>query len=273
MARRTHHLPWRAAGAAAEAQSVDGVLRRSGWAFTNGSADDLEQFVASGDRELTDVLDALHLDLPTTTTAIEIGSGIGRMTPAFTNRFRRVIACDLDAAFLERCREVVTRFGEPEHLHTVHVADGRTLVIPDRTATLTYSSFTLPHCAHDEALALTREAVRVTAPGGHVVLQFRTWSAPDVMLRPGGRLARMAFGLPAVGRRLASNQLAARLGWQANRLTPSRVLAEVGPAFDTVRLMRGPQRIPFDEPGATDAVLPDADRRHWWLVGRVHTDG
>jgi len=34
-------------------------------------------------------------------TLVEIGSGIGRMTASFTRLFNRVVACDLDAAFLE----------------------------------------------------------------------------------------------------------------------------------------------------------------------------
>ena len=95
-------------------------------------------------------------------------SGIGRMTASFTRLFAKVVACDLDGAFLERCRETVALFGLPEHLQTSHVADGRTLSIADDIADLTFSYITLQHCQHDDALALAREAVRVDAPGGHV---------------------------------------------------------------------------------------------------------
>lgn len=269
MARRVHQLPWRAAGRAAEEQSVDAVLRKAGWAFGHRASPDLDEFVGSGERDLTQILDTLELGLDHRSTVVEIGAGIGRMTAAFTNRFARVLACDLDAAFLERCRETVTRYGNAEHLQTVHVADGRTLVIPDRTADLTFSSYTLQHCVEDEALAMTREAVRVTKRGGWVVLQYRAWSTPDVMLAPGGRVARAAFRLPGLGEQLARRKLAARLGWQANRLTPGTVLAAVGGDLVDVRLMRGPRRIPFDVAGTGDAVLADGDAKHWWLVGRV----
>ncbi len=273
MSRRTHQLPWRAAGRAAERQSVDGVLRETGWAFSHRATADLDAFVGSGERELTSFLTALDLPLDPSGTVIEIGAGIGRMTPAFTTRFAKVVACDLDAAFLERCRETVARYGVVQALQTVHVADGRTLVVPDGTAELTFSSFTLQHCATDEALDLTAEAIRVTRPGGWVALQYRAWTPPDVMLKPGGRVARAAFHLPGLGVRLARRRFTARLGWQVNRLNPPAVLDATGNRLGEVRLVRGPRRIPFDVPGAADAVLPDADARHWWLVGRVQPTG
>ena len=113
-------------------------------------------------------------------TMVEIGCGIGRMTASFSRMFAKVIACDLDAAFLERCRETVAQFGRPERLQTSHVADGRTLALPDDSADLVFSYITLQHCHHDDALALAREAVRVTKPGGHIALNFRTWVAQDI---------------------------------------------------------------------------------------------
>lgn len=67
---------------------------------------------------------------------VEIGSGIGRMTAGFTKRFRLVHAADVDAAFLERCRETVFHHGEPSALRTVHVADGRTLDLESSSVTL-----------------------------------------------------------------------------------------------------------------------------------------
>ena len=65
------------------------------------------------------------------------------MTASFTRLFGRVVACDLDAAFLERCRETVAQFGLPERLQTSHVADGRTFAVADDAADLTFSYITL----------------------------------------------------------------------------------------------------------------------------------
>ena len=159
MARRRRQLtPWRAAGTRAEARdNADDVVRETGWVFNNrGDHMSLGEFVATGDHETLAYLEAFGLAQPGTQgagleqqTMVEIGSGIGRMTASFSRTFGKVIACDLDPAFLERCRETVAQFGRADHLHTSHVADGRTLSIPDNSADLVFSYITLQHCHHE----------------------------------------------------------------------------------------------------------------------------
>ncbi|MEQ1703592.1 MAG: class I SAM-dependent methyltransferase, partial [Ilumatobacteraceae bacterium] len=164
MTRRRQHVPWKAAGTASEAEhSADDVVRETGWVFNNVTGDglNLAEFVRTGDHEIQAYLRAFGLltdDLPQQ-TMVEIGSGIGRMTAGFSRMFAKVIACDLDAAFLERCRETVAQFGVPEKLQTCHVADGRTLNMADDSVDLVFSYITLQHCHHDDGLALAREAV------------------------------------------------------------------------------------------------------------------
>jgi ribosomal protein L11 methylase PrmA len=129
MSRRKQHVPWTTAGTASEQQhSADDVVRQTGWVFNNrtGQQLDLEKFVETGDHETLAYLQAFGLDDANLAaqTLVEIGSGIGRMTASFTRMFAKVVACDLDGAFLERCRETVALYGLPEHLQTSHVADG-----------------------------------------------------------------------------------------------------------------------------------------------------
>ena len=118
MTRRRQHVPWKAAGTASESEhSADDVVRETGWVFNNvtGSQLNLAEFVDTGDNETVAYLEAFDL-LPANAaqqTMVEIGSGIGRMTASFSRLFGKVIACDLDAAFLERCRETVAKFGNP----------------------------------------------------------------------------------------------------------------------------------------------------------------
>lgn len=274
MTRRRQHVPWKAAGTASEHEhSADDVVRETGWVFNNRTGSDLNlaEFVDTGDNETVAYLEAFGLLCPESAqqTMVEIGSGIGRMTAGFTRLFAKVIACDLDAAFLERCRETVAQFGTPERLQTCHVADGRTLGMPDDSADLVFSYITLQHCHHDDGLALAAEAVRVTKPGGHIALNFRTWVAQDVVLWPAGKLVRASWRLPRVGPIIAQRRLATRLGWQANRLTPKEVLATVGSSLTEVRIFRGPKRRGFGLPGTEDRTFEGVHRSHWWIVATV----
>ena len=129
MARRRRQLiPWRAAGTRAEMRrNADEVVRDTGWVFNNqtGASLTLEEFVSTGDTEVDIYIDRLGwAEIPASETVLEIGSGIGRMTSAFSRRFGTTIATDVDAAFLERCRETVARFGRVSALQNVHIADG-----------------------------------------------------------------------------------------------------------------------------------------------------
>ena len=164
-ARRRQHVPWNAAGRASETQGDgDSVVRDTGWVFNNetGQQLTLAEFVNSGEQEVGAYLQYFGF-LPEENaqrSLVEIGAGIGRMTAGFTQRFKSVVACDLDAAFLERCRETVGKFGVPERLSTSHVADGKTLALPDASADMVFSYITLQHCESADALALTEEALR-----------------------------------------------------------------------------------------------------------------
>ncbi|MDO8363187.1 MAG: class I SAM-dependent methyltransferase [Actinomycetota bacterium] len=274
MTRRRQHVPWKAAGSASESEhSADDVVRETGWVFNNQTGSDLSlaDFVATGDNETVAYLQAFGLmdERVLHQTIVEIGSGIGRMTASFTRWFQKVVACDLDAAFLERCRETVAQFGQPDRLQTCHVADGRTLALPDDAADLVFSYITLQHCHHDDGLALAREAVRVTRAGGHIALNFRTWVAQDAVLWPTGKLVRATWRLPRVGPIIAQRRLTARLGWQANRLAPTEVLAALGESLTDVRIYRSPKRRSFNLPGVGDRTFEGVHRSHWWLVAEV----
>jgi SAM-dependent methyltransferase len=272
MSRRKQHLPWRAAGTASEQKhSADAVVRETGWVFNNRRApkEGLAEFVETGNREVGAYLHHFGLTASPDSTLVEIGAGIGRMTVGFTHRFGQVIACDLDAAFLERCREAVARYGQVDRLRTVHVPDGQHLALPDHVADVVFSYITLQHCHRDEALALAAEAVRVAEPGGRIALNFRTWVPGDVVLWPAGKVVRGLWRVPRVGRLLARQRVTTRVGWQANRLSPAEVLRVVGPSLSDVQLFRSPSRRSFAVPGTSDRVFEGVHPSHWWLIANV----
>ncbi len=272
--RRPQLLPWRTAGRVSEGhKSADDVVREIGWVFNNetGETLDLQEFTSTGDHEIFAYLQAFQLDRDDLSqqTLVEIGSGIGRMTSGFSRAFGQVIACDLDAAFLERCRETVAQFGVAAHLRTCHVPDGRTLAIADGEADLAFTYITLQHCQHDDALALVSEAARVTKPGGHVALNFRTWRPVDVVLWPLGKITRALWRVPKLGPWLARRRWSSRIGWQANRLSPdevSRHLATLPYKFATRVIYTSPHRTFSARKDAELRTFEGVNRSHWWLV-------
>jgi ubiquinone/menaquinone biosynthesis C-methylase UbiE len=271
---RRNHVPWRAAGTTTEKQhSADEVVRETGWVFNNVTGGDLSlaEFVETGDHETLAYLTAFGLDDESLSsqTLVEIGSGIGRMTASFTRLFAEVIACDLDAAFLERCRETVAQFGRPDRLRTSPVADGRTIAVADDRADMAFSYITFQHCHHDDAVALSEEAVRVVRSGGHVVLNYRTWTGSDVVLWPAGKIVRALWRVPKLGPFIAKRRSLARLGWQANRLRPNEVLQAIGPRINDVRIVRSPKRRAFSIPGTSEDTFEGVNASHWWLVATI----
>jgi SAM-dependent methyltransferase len=276
MSRRAQLIPWKVAGRVTEQQaSADEVVQATGWVFNNetGRSLTLEEFVTTGDHEVPVYLQLFGLERPDDAdrTFVEIGSGIGRMTCAFTRRYAIVYACDLDAGFLERCREAVARFGHVDHLRTVEVADGRTLRIADDAADVAFSYITLQHCDRDDALNLVREAIRVTRPGGQIALNFRTWSRVDPIVLPLGAVMRALFRVPGIGPALSRRRLPTRLAWQANRLDVRQVIDFVRRDIDAVTIWRNPARLSVLT-GLDDVRFESfdgIDPSHWWLVATV----
>lgn len=278
MRRRPQLVPWTAAGQTSEQQvSGDDVVRATGWVFNNETGRELtlEQFVATGDAEVAAYLTVFGLRTPagadtglSEQTLVEIGCGIGRMTCGFTREFATVVACDLDAGFLERCFETVGRFGNVDRLRTSHVADGKTLDLPPNSADVAFSYITLQHCDPDDAHELTAEAVRVTRPGGKVVLNYRARSAQDVILLPLGSAVRALFRIPAFGPWLSRRRLAARLGWQANRLHPDELIGPLSPLLTDIEVWRNP-RSRISGTGAVTREFDGINPRHYWLIATV----
>ncbi|MFM8955020.1 MAG: class I SAM-dependent methyltransferase [Actinomycetota bacterium] len=279
LGRSTHHpfhLPWLGAGDLTDNElSADDVVRKTGWVFNNETGDDLtlKEFVETGDKEVRLFMRLLRLEeFPTETSSlVEIGSGIGRMTAAFTQRFRKVTACDVDSAFLERCRQTVAKFGRIDRLITSHVADGKSLSITDNSADMAFSYITLQHCETRDALSLVGEAIRVTKPGGVVVLNFRTWVKGDVLLVPLGFLVRSMWRMPVVGGSLSRWRWSTRLGWQANRLKPDIVLAEFGNKLGKIQIFHSAKRGLTVTAKSEFDLLPTnrINPSHWWLVAQV----
>lgn len=270
MSRRGQFIPWVTAGRVTEQQSsADEVVQSTGWVFNNetGATLTLEQFVETGDHEVPAYLTVFGLrdEANADQTLVEIGCGIGRMTCAFTREFGQVIACDLDAGFLERCHETVATFGKPDRLRTVHVANGHTLDLPPNSADVAFSYITFQHCDADDALDLTSEAVRVVKPGGKIALNYRSRSGYDVVLLPLGGFVRQLFRIPRVGAWLSGKRVFARLGWQANRLEPNEIIGPLAPLLRDIEVWRNPKSKTTGH-RATVKEFEGINKNHYWIV-------
>ncbi len=268
VSRRGQLVPWKSAGRITEREtSADEVVQTTGWVFNNetGSSLTLEQFVATGDQEAPSYMTMFDLRSAETEkqSMIEIGCGIGRMTCAFTREFGSVIGSDLDAGFLERCHETVSRFGKVDRLTTLHVADGRSLDLPPNSVDVAFSYITLQHCAAD--VELTSEAVRVAKPGGRIALNYRSRSRIDTIVLPIGQVVRVLFRVPGFGAWLARRRFFARLGWQANRLSPDAIIGPLSPLLKDVEIWRNPK----SKTTGYKASIKEFDginKHHYWIV-------
>ena len=249
--------------------NADDVVRATGWVFNNETGNELtlEQFVTTGDQEVAAYLNVFGLRDPKNDaqTFVEIGCGIGRMTCAFTRDFGTVVACDLDAGFLERCHETVSRFGKSDRLQRLHVADGRSLDLPANSADIAFSYITFQHCEANDALDLSSEAVRVVKPGGKVVLNFRSKSKIDPVILPLSKVMRALFRVPGIGGLLSRQRVFARLGWQANRLQPDEIIGPLSPLLRDVEVWRNPKSRTSGYK-ASIREFEGINKHHYWIV-------
>ena len=113
MRQRSQLIAWKVGARPDRQTSADEVVRETGGSSITSRAITSPLPISWRREMMRSVLEAFGLRNPENQqqTMIEIGSGIGRMTAAFTQELERVIAADLDTGFLERCYETVSRFG------------------------------------------------------------------------------------------------------------------------------------------------------------------
>jgi SAM-dependent methyltransferase len=94
---------------------------------------------------------------------LELGCGVGRWVPFFNRRGARYAGVDVSPEMVRRARE-----RHPDA--AFEQLDGTRLPFADGRFDLATSITVLHHNPHDRQLELVAELVRVTKPGGHVLL-------------------------------------------------------------------------------------------------------
>lgn len=139
------------------------------------AADSEEQFAASGDQSVRDIIKDVEPPVPSQATVLEIGCGIGRMLRPLAARFGTVHGVDVSAEMIERAK---ARLGDLGNVH-VWLTDGSSLKpIRSGSVDLVISYLVFQHIP-DAAVVETniREAFRVLKPGG--VFKFQVAGRPD----------------------------------------------------------------------------------------------
>ncbi|WP_343898064.1 class I SAM-dependent methyltransferase [Craurococcus roseus] len=111
------------------------------------------------------------------TLTVELGARRGRSAAKLLPLAGRLRLVDLHANNLEAC---LRRFGDDPR-RSYHVTDGRSLPLPDASATFLFCFDSVVHFDSDVVRAYLREARRVLRPGGHAFLHHS-----NTLAHPGG---------------------------------------------------------------------------------------
>lgn len=151
---------------------------------------DVGEFLATGEEEVSRVLDGLAQVRPGATrdSVLDFGSGVGRLTLPLSRAFVRAVGVDIAEPMIAQARRLDPE-GQCEFV--LNVAPDLQ-VFNDAEFDLVYSSIVLQHIPPDLVLSYIAEFFRVLRPGG--LATFTMPSHPEPTLR--GRLYRvLPFGL------------------------------------------------------------------------------
>ena len=89
------------------------------------------------------------------------------------------------------------------------------------------------------------------------------------MLWPAGKIVRALWRVPRLGPAVSQAPFHARLGWQANRLSPDEVLAAVRSQLTDVQSSDPRSAAPSASRTPPTTTFEGVHRSHWWLVATV----
>jgi ubiquinone/menaquinone biosynthesis C-methylase UbiE len=116
---------------------------------------------------------------------VELGCGVGRMTPSFARRHERVLALDISAEMLSRARQIHT---EGNNVLWVRVDGVDLACLAGGSVDFVFSYLVLQHLPNEKlAFVYIQEMLRILRPGGAFLFQFNGSHKPTMNLR--GRLA------------------------------------------------------------------------------------
>lgn len=161
---------------------------------------DMKKFFEAGRTIVSEALDDPHVSPPSGDLAVEIGSGLGRICLALSERFDRVIGIDISPEMVSRARSLI----QSERV-TFEIGDGQSLQpIASGTADLVLSFTVFQHIPKVSVIeGYIQDVGRVLKPGGLFVFQWNNtpgsirWAIRRQAL---ATAQRMGFGGERYGR-------------------------------------------------------------------------
>lgn len=127
-------------------------------------------FWESGRRDVDDFLEMAGVRLAAAATALEIGTGAGRTTKRLAQRFAAVTAIDVSPKMMDLARINLIQFPSVKFRLVEGAGD---IPFESNSFDLVFSYLTMQHIpSKNFQLNYLSEAIRVTRPGGWVVMQF-----------------------------------------------------------------------------------------------------
>lgn len=193
-----------------------------------------DPFFERGRRDADELIDFCGLRPSSARTLLEIGSGAGRMTHRFAERYGRVVALDVSDEMLRLGRG---RLGHLDNVAWVLGSGVDLHAIRDRSVDDVFSYITLQHVPDGAAvLRYLEDSARVLKPGGQAALQVRR---PGLLAWAIDLIGHLVHAVE--GRRVWSRE------WRGTRL-PASALLEAA--------RRGGARVQLRPRG----------RRHLWVL-------
>ncbi len=130
----------------------------------------ITEFFNTGEEEIANVLlkvKGLGLEI-TYGIALDFGCGVGRLSRALANEFRRVIAVDVASSMLNEARKANHQIANIDFFHNTAEDLG---LFSENTIDFLYSNIVLQHMPNYRQFIFIREFCRVLRPGGILVIQ------------------------------------------------------------------------------------------------------
>ncbi|WP_167044908.1 class I SAM-dependent methyltransferase [Salinibacterium sp. ZJ454] len=183
------------------------------WYIATRFQSENKEFFESGTREVDDFLAFAGVGLEASDSVVEIGCGTGRMTRRLAELAGRVIAADVSGEMLQRA---AVNLADSPNIELVELSGEGDLPLADGSVTAVFSYITMQHVPTATAQeAYFRSALRVLAPGGWALIQFRRSGVVPRLLDWGGHITHLANGRRTLDR-----------AWRGARVRESALLQQ-----------------------------------------------